>query len=118
MRIGLVIGDVTLSRQLDNFVGGRWLIVQPLPESTLRDSAASTATAASASRAADSSMAAGASPFLSEPVIAYDELSPGRGARVTISEGREAAMPFYPRPVPIDVYCAAVLDEVKVKSDR
>ena len=47
-------------------------------------------------------------------VVIYDELSPGLGARVAFSEGREAAMPFHPRPVPIDAYGAAILDAVRM----
>jgi ethanolamine utilization protein EutN len=66
--------------------------VQPEPLETLRDGVATSV----------------------EPVVAFDELSAGLGARVGISEGREAAMPFQPRPVPIDVYCAAILDTVHV----
>ncbi len=94
MRTGEVIGDVTLSRQLDCFAGARFLIVEPRGAAALHDQ----------------EDCRGA-----EPVVALDELSPGRGARVAISEGREAAMPFHPRPMPIDVYCAAVLDQVEVR---
>ena len=98
MRVAVVIGDVTLAQRLDCLAGGRFIIVQPLSEAILAGCAPRDAT-----------------PSLSEPVIAYDQLSPGRGARVAISEGREAAMPFHPRPMPIDVYCAAVLDTVEVR---
>ncbi len=92
MRIGEVIGTVTLSRRLAEIAGGRFLIVQPQSLSALR----------------------GGEPTTTEPVVAYDELNPGLGARVGISEGREAAMPFHPRRAPIDAYCAAVLDHVHV----
>ena len=92
MRVAEVIGTITLSRQQDEVAGGRFILVRPLG---LADLAAAHGPPA-------------------EPVVAYDELSPGLGARVAISEGREAAMPFYPRAVPIDVYCAAVLDHVHV----
>ncbi len=92
MRVGKVIGTVTLSRRLEEIAGGRLLIVQPQSAATLSDGIPSSA----------------------EPVIAYDELSPGIGAQVGISEGREAAMPFHPRRAPIDAYCAAVLDAVEV----
>lgn len=92
MRIAEVIGSVTLSRRLADVPPGRFLIVRPEPLETLRDGV----------------------PAHVEPVVAYDELSAGVGARVGVSEGREAAMPFHPRPVPIDVYCAAILDAVSV----
>ncbi len=99
MRVAEVIGDVTLARRLDALAGGRFILAQPLGEALL------------AGRAPPAP-----APDPAEPVVAYDELNPGHGARIAISEGREAAMPFYPRPVPIDVYCAAVLDTVEVAS--
>ena len=93
MRAGLVIGTVTLSRRHESLAGGRFLIVQPQGGAALT----------------------GREPPTAEPVVAYDELNPGLGALVGISEGREAAMPFHPRPVPVDAYCAAVLDTVQVE---
>ena len=50
-----------------------------------------------------------------EEVVVFDELAPGLGRRIAISEGREAAMPFYPGVKPIDAYNAAILDTL---SDR
>lgn len=90
MRVAEVIGTVTLSQSLPELPAGQWLLARPLPLETLIAGAASAV----------------------EPVVAFDELRAGLGARVGLSEGREAAMPFHPRPVPIDVYCAAVLDAV------
>jgi hypothetical protein len=34
----------------------------------------------------------------------------GVGQQIAISEGREAACPF-PKPTPVDAYCAALVDE-------
>ncbi len=101
MRVAQVLGDVTLSKWLAPFDGKRFLIVQPLGQESLP------------ARGETEPRHGAASP--SESVVALDELSPGRGATVAISEGREAAMPFHPQPVPIDVYCAAVLDDVVCK---
>ena len=39
-----------------------------------------------------------------------DELGAGIGSSIAISEGREAAMPFYPEVKPVDAYNAAILD--------
>ena len=39
-----------------------------------------------------------------------DQLGAGVGSRIAISEGREAAMPFYPEVKPVDAYNAAILD--------
>jgi microcompartment protein CcmK/EutM len=90
--MGKVIGSVTLSRSLEEVAGGRYVIVVPESGDAIRHGAAPTG----------------------EPVVVYDELSPGSGTRVAFSEGREAAMPFHPRPVPIDAYCAAILDDVRM----
>ncbi len=90
MRVGNVIGTVTLSHRLENVAGGRFLLVRPRGLVSLRDG----------------------SPSAAESIVAYDEISAGIGSVVSISEGREAAMPFHPRLVPIDAYVAAILDHV------
>ncbi len=92
MRVGQVIGTITLSRYLDNVAGGRFVIVQPESTEALRDGASATG----------------------EPIVAYDEISAAVGSRVAVSEGREASAPFQPRLVPVDAYCAAILDKVHV----
>lgn len=90
MRIGEVIGKVTLNISDRKMVGGRFLIVQPHdPES----------------------LPAG-KPGKSEPVVVYDQLGANIGQLVSFSEGREAAMPFHPDPVALDCYLACLLDEV------
>ena len=45
----------------------------------------------------------------------FDELGAGVGSRIAISEGREAAQPFYPEVKPIDAYNAAILDTLSVE---
>ena len=90
MRIGEVIGNVTLCVTEEKLVGGRLLIVRPYdPESLRRDE-----------------------PGRSEPIVAYDELGAAIGQRVGVSEGREAAMPFHPDRVAVDAYVACLLDDV------
>ncbi|UCG15911.1 MAG: hypothetical protein JSV19_11520 [Phycisphaerales bacterium] len=93
MRVGEVIGTVTLAHRLENIAGGRFMIVQPRSAAAIKGEAGATA----------------------EPVVAYDELSTAVGSVVGISEGREAAMPFHPRLVPVDAYCAAIIDEVQIQ---
>lgn len=95
MRVAEVIGTVTLSRRLEDIPPGRFLIVRPQSGAALRNQ----------------------EPALAEPVVAYDEISAGLGSQAAISEGREAAMPFHPQRVPIDAYCAAILDTVHVNQD-
>ncbi len=92
MRVGDVIGTVTLSRRLTEVPAGQFVIIAPQPLETL----------------------AGGRGHAVEPVVAYDQLAAAIGSRVAFSEGREAAMPFHPRPVPLDAYCAAQLDAVHV----
>ena len=91
MRVSRVIGRVTLSQRLADVPAGRFVIVQPLSAAALRCAAAADA----------------------EPLVAFDPLYPGMHDRVGITEGREAAMPFHPQPVPFDAYCAAVLESVQ-----
>ena len=45
-----------------------------------------------------------------EEVVVYDELGAGPGLAIALSEGGEAAQPFYPEVKPIDAYNAAILD--------
>jgi ethanolamine utilization protein EutN len=93
MRIGEVIGTVTLNRRHPSVSGGRFKIAVPL---SLDD------------------LAGGGGPAAEELVV-YDELGAGIGHRIAITEGREAAQPFYPEVKPIDAYCSAILDNVTLK---
>jgi ethanolamine utilization protein EutN len=90
VRIGEVIGKVTLSVADKKLIGGRLLIVEPYDPEVLPTGA----------------------PSKAEPVVVYDELGAGLGQTVGVSEGREAAMPFHPDPVAIDCYLACMLDEI------
>lgn len=94
MRLGAVIGRVTLSKTIPAFTGGRWLIVTPFtrdhfqhrreqPEGLSRDFS----------------------------LIVYDNLGAGLGDTVGYVEGREAAMPF-PQPTPVDAINVAIIDDV------
>ncbi|HLA83595.1 MAG TPA: EutN/CcmL family microcompartment protein [Thermoguttaceae bacterium] len=93
MRIGEVIGTVTLNRRHPALAGGRFKLVVPL---ALDD------------------LTTGRKPMADEFTV-YDELGADVGCRVAISEGREAAMPFYPDRKPLDAYAAAILDEICVE---
>jgi len=48
-----------------------------------------------------------------EPFVVFDELGAGIGSRIAVSEGTEAAAPFYPEVKPIDAYNAAILDQLE-----
>ena len=88
MRIGTVIGRVTLAVRTHKYVGERLLLTLPWTEETF----SGVATYAPA-------------------IVVYDLLGAGVGQQIAISEGREAACPF-PKPTPVDAYCAALVDHI------
>jgi carbon dioxide concentrating mechanism protein CcmL len=93
MRIGTVIGRVTLSKAVEELRGARWLIVSPFTRESFQK--------------------AENSPLVTkEPsVVVYDDLGGGVGQTIGFIEGREAAMPF-DRPTPIDAIDAALVDNI------
>ncbi len=92
MRIAEVVGTVTMNRAHPSLSGARFKLVVPL---TLED------------LAGEGDRSAG-------EFAVFDELGAGIGSLIAVSEGREAAMPFYPDVKPIDAYNAAILDRVEV----
>jgi microcompartment protein CcmK/EutM len=88
VRIGEVVGRLTLNCCDPKMIGGRFLIVQPHDPKSLRENG----------------MGKG------EVVVVYDQLGGRVGDRVSFSEGREAAMPFHPDKVALDAYLACLLD--------
>lgn len=92
MRIAQVIGSVTLSRAHPSIQGGRLRLAVPLCLGDLQQAAAPQG----------------------EPIVVYDEWSPGIGDRIAVTEGPEASNPFYPDSKPIDAYCAAILDQLQL----
>jgi ethanolamine utilization protein EutN len=93
MRIADVIGTVTLNRAHPSVVGASWKIVVPLAWDNLLGRSAEPA----------------------EEIVVFDPLGAGLGSRIAISEGREAAMPFYPEVKPLDAYNAAILDKLEIQ---
>ncbi len=96
MRIAEVVGTVTLSRAHPSLAGGRLKLVVPLSLADL----------------------AGEGRKSAEEFVVFDELGAGIGSRIAVSEGREAAMPFYPDVKPVDAYNAAILDHIQVNADQ
>ena len=89
MRIGEVIGKLTLSQCDPKMIGGRFLLVQPYDPKGLREG----------------------KPGQGEVVVVYDETGGRLGDRVSFSEGREASMPFYPDKVAVDAADPAALPQ-------
>jgi ethanolamine utilization protein EutN len=96
MRIGEVIGRVTLSRRHPSLKAARLVIARPLTWAGLDGDPAG----------------------VGEELVLFDELGAGPGARVAISEGREAANPFGKTKTPVDAYCACLLDRIDVERMR
>ena len=88
MRIGEVIGTVTLNRWHPTVAGASWRLVVPLGWDNLL----------------------GRSDEPAEEIVVFDQWGAGVGCRIAMSEGREAAMPFHPQAIPLDAYNAAILD--------
>ncbi|MFH1266152.1 MAG: EutN/CcmL family microcompartment protein [Planctomycetota bacterium] len=96
MRIGEVIGTVTLNRSHPSLTGARLKLVVPLGLADL--------------------LSPGGEP--AEDLVVYDDLGAGLGSRIAFSEGAEAAQPFYPEMKPVDAYDAAILDTLSVEAPR
>lgn len=87
MRMGTVVGRVTLGVRHPRFKGERLLLTLPWTDETF----------------------GGAEKF-APSIVVYDQLGAGVDQHIAISEGREAACPF-PSPTPVDAYCAALIDD-------
>jgi microcompartment protein CcmK/EutM len=95
MRIGRVVGRVTLNRAYPTLAGGRFIIVAVQDRFSL----------------------AGGQRQTAETLVAYDNLGAAEGDLIAFTESREACMPFYPEKiVPLDAYNAAILDRVTVNA--
>ncbi len=94
MRLGTVIGRVTLSVTVPPLTGARWLIVSPFTREHFQ-------------RGAQTPSGLSKDPSL----VVYDDLGGGVGQTVGFVEGREAACPFE-QPTPVDAINAALVDEV------
>ena len=92
MRLGHVIGRVTLSKQDPAYKGGRFLLVQPFAKAQFQG-------------AAMTPLAPGSS------LVVYDNLGAGPGHVIGFTEGAEASAPFHD-PTPVDAFNAALVDEI------
>src|SRR6266436_8503453 len=94
MKLGAVIGRVTLSKTLPALIGARWLIVSPFTREHFQ-------------RGSETPAGLSKDPSL----VVYDNLGGGVGQTVGFVEGREAASPF-DGPTPVDAINAALVDEI------
>ena len=94
MRLGTVIGRVTLGSVVPELRGARWLIVSPFSREHFQ-------------RGTETPPGLSKEPSL----VVYDYLGGAVGQTIGFVEGREAAQPFDQAP-PIDAINAALVDEV------
>src|ERR1051326_3244788 len=97
MRLGTVIGRVTLSKTVPTLTGARWLIVSPFTREDFQRGAQQ-----------------GGSISKDPSLVVYDDLGGGAGQTIGFIEGREAASPFA-EPTPIDAINGALVDEIFFK---
>jgi microcompartment protein CcmK/EutM len=94
MRLGTVIGRVTLSQAVPALEGGRFLVVSPFTREHFQ-------------RGTKEITGMSKDPSL----VIYDDLGGGVGQTVGFIEGAEATAPF-DQPTPIDAINAALVDEI------
>ncbi len=92
MRLGTVIGRITLTLQEPVYRGGRLLLVQPWARAQFVGAAIPPLPAGST-------------------LVVYDELGAGQGCVVGFTEGAEASQPFL-GDAPVDAYCACLVHSV------
>jgi carbon dioxide concentrating mechanism protein CcmL len=94
MKLGAVIGRVTLSRCVEPLIGGRFLIVSPFAREQYE-------------RGLDAPVSFGKDPSL----VVYDDIGGNVKQVIGYVEGREAAQPFA-QPTPVDAINVALVDEL------
>ncbi len=93
MRLGIVRGHVVLNPAVDSYKGRTLVVLEPVTMENLR---------------AKNGRGGG------KALIAVDELGAAKGQLVAFTEGREAANPFWPGSVPVDAYCAMIVESIDV----
>jgi ethanolamine utilization protein EutN len=94
MRLGYVRGQVVLNTSIPQLSGIRLLVVEPVNAVNL-----------------ESKNGQGGGKAL----IVADHLAPAQGQLIGFVEGREAANPYYPGNVPVDAYCACIVENIDFK---
>lgn len=92
MRIGHVIGKITMNTQENSLRGGRWLMVNPVDTNQLNTCINTPP------------------PLTPQPtLVVYDNIGAGSGDIIGFVEGAEATAPF-DGPTPIDAISLAIFD--------
>lgn len=93
MRLGIVRGHVTLDPAVAAYRGKTFVILEPVTMENLR---------------VGNGLGGGKS------LVAVDALGSADGQMIAFTEGREAANPFWPDVVPVDAYCALIVDSINI----
>ncbi len=94
MRLGIVRGNVVLSKGIESLRGTRLLVVEPITAPNLEQA---------------NGLGGG------KCLIVADQLAPRRGQTIAFVEGREAANPYWPESAPVDAYNALIVEGVDFK---
>lgn len=94
MRLGIVRGNVVLQPAVQSYGGRRLIVVEPVTMKNLR---------------------AGNDQGGGKALVAIDDLGAAVGQMIAFTEGREAANPFWPCAVPVDAYCAMIIDSIALR---
>jgi microcompartment protein CcmK/EutM len=86
-----VRGHVVLNQSLPELEGIRFLVVEPVTAENLDESGRGGGKA----------------------LIVADHLGPGIGQMIAFTEGSEAANPYWPKMVPVDAYCALIVNQLE-----
>ncbi len=100
MRLGTVIGRITLTHKEPVYTGGRLLIVQPLSREQFGAASENVGMTAPSLP-----LATGAS------LVVYDELGAQDGSIIGFTEGAEASQPFT-GDAPVDAYSACIVQHI------
>lgn len=92
MRVGRVMGKVSLVKEHPTLKGKRYVLVVPMNLEEL----------------------SGGAPSQADELVVIDELGAMPGDRIGLSEGMEATFPYFPAKMPVDCYNACILDEVSL----
>ena len=84
-------GHVVLNSAITELMGIRLLVVEPVTAENLTKNDGSGG---------------------GKALIVADHLGPGLGQMIAFTEGSEAANPYWPKLVPVDAYCALIVNNL------
>jgi microcompartment protein CcmK/EutM len=97
MRLAIVRGQVVLNPRIESFAARRLVVLEPVTMTNLE---------------ARNGRGGG------KTLVAIDELGAAIGQMVAFTEGREASNPFWPEEVPVDAYCALIVDAIDLPATK